>query len=80
MQLLSQIAMQGRAKFHVMLTSYETVLVEAGMLRQLKWGSLVVDEGHRLKNKNSRLFLVSTYCFSAPGALDFIWKSSMKAM
>ena len=50
-------------KAQVVLTSYETVLAEAGMLKQVVWGSLVVDEGHRLKNKNSRLFLVS---FSEP--------------
>ena len=46
-------------KAQVVLTSYETVLAEAGMLKQVVWGSLVVDEGHRLKNKSSRLFLVS---------------------
>jgi len=32
------------------------------MLKQVAWGSLVVDEGHRLKNKYSRLFLVSLPC------------------
>ena len=52
-------AVQARVKFHVLLTSYETALSEATELRRLKWETLVVDEGHRLKNKNSRLFTVS---------------------
>ena len=52
-------AMQARVKFHVLLTSYETALSEATELRRLKWETLVVDEGHRLKNKSSRLFTVS---------------------
>ena len=30
------------------------------MLKQLKWSYLVVDEGHRLKNKDSKLFVVLT--------------------
>lgn len=36
--------------FHVLLTSYEMVAVEAKDLRHLHWEALVVDEGHRLKN------------------------------
>ena len=33
------------------------LLAEAGKLcRQLAWGVMLVDEGHRLKNKASRLF------------------------
>ena len=53
---LSQV--QEDVKFHVLLTSYETPLPEIGLLKKLTWESLVVDEGHRLKNKDSRLFQV----------------------
>ena len=40
--------------FHALLTSYEMAAAEAEELRKLEWGALVVDEGHRLKNKEAR--------------------------
>ena len=48
--------MQDRVKFHVLLTSYEMLLAEAGPLSKLEYELLLVDEGHRLKNKSSKLF------------------------
>ncbi|GAX74493.1 hypothetical protein CEUSTIGMA_g1942.t1 [Chlamydomonas eustigma] len=48
--------LQDRVKFHVLLTTYEMVLSEIGQLSKLEYEVLVVDEGHRLKNKESRLF------------------------
>ena len=52
------VSAQARVKFHALITSYETALSEGKLLKHLEWESLVVDEGHRLKNKNSRLFTV----------------------
>lgn len=43
-------------KFHVLLTTYEMVGFEAGTLRSLEYETLIVDEGHRLKNQQSKLF------------------------
>ena len=37
--------------FHVLLTSYEMLNLEAAELGRLEWGGLVIDEGHRLRNK-----------------------------
>jgi SNF2 family DNA or RNA helicase len=42
-------------KFNVLITTYETILSEAGKLKNITWEYLVVDEGHRLKNKKSKL-------------------------
>jgi len=42
-------------KWHVMITTYETILQEANKLRHINWKAMVVDEAHRLKNRNSRL-------------------------
>eukprot|EP00899_Mesostigma_viride_P026443 jgi/Mesvir1/6984/Mv09124-RA.1 len=50
-------ATEGVYKFHVMLTSYEMILVDATELRRIPWDVLIVDEGHRLKNSESKLFL-----------------------
>ena len=49
---------QARAKFHVLVTTYEGVLFEQHELRRISWATLVIDEGHRLKNRKSRLFQV----------------------
>ncbi|EFJ45932.1 hypothetical protein VOLCADRAFT_30242, partial [Volvox carteri f. nagariensis] len=54
-------AKKDRVKFHVLLTSYEMLALEAGQLSKgLQYGVLVVDEGHRLKNKDSKLFQLLT--------------------
>ena len=43
--------LQARVKFHVLLTSNEMVKKEMGDLKRLEWECLIVDEGHRLKQK-----------------------------
>ncbi|KAL0033469.1 hypothetical protein WJX77_010766 [Trebouxia sp. C0004] len=48
--------LQARVKFHVLLTTYEMVGSETGILRSLEYETLIVDEGHRLKNQQSKLF------------------------
>ncbi|ODH44691.1 hypothetical protein ACO22_00849 [Paracoccidioides brasiliensis] len=45
-----------RPKFHVLLTTYEYVLVDATFLSQIKWQFMAVDEAHRLKNRDSQLY------------------------
>jgi superfamily II DNA or RNA helicase len=51
-------------KFNVMLTSYEMVIADSSQLRAVQWETLIVDEGHRLKNSESKLFnLLNTYSF-----------------
>lgn len=49
---------QARVRVHVLLTSYESVLLELTDLKRLDWEIMIVDEGHRLKNRESRLFQV----------------------
>nr|KAG5696298.1 hypothetical protein BaRGS_027908 [Batillaria attramentaria] len=47
-------------KFHVLLTSYELVSIDAACLGSVEWAVLVVDEAHRLKNNQSKFFRVLT--------------------
>lgn len=45
-------------KFHVLLTSYELVSIDAALLSSIEWAVLVVDEAHRLKNNQSKFFRI----------------------
>ncbi|XP_020236439.1 CHD3-type chromatin-remodeling factor PICKLE [Cajanus cajan] len=47
---------QERIKFDVLLTSYEMINSDTSSLKPIKWECMIVDEGHRLKNKDSKLF------------------------
>ncbi len=44
-----------QVKFHVLLTSYELVSIDATTLQSVNWEVLVVDEAHRLKNNQSKV-------------------------
>lgn len=42
-------------KFNVMITTYEVILQDVELLSQFDWRVCVIDEAHRLKNKNCKL-------------------------
>ena len=51
------------AKFDVLLTSYESLMADSAMLKKIDWKLIIVDEGHRLKNNQCKLFsLLNNYC------------------
>lgn len=54
-QLVSETK-QDRIKFDVLLTSYEMINLDTASLKPIQWECMIVDEGHRLKNKDSKLF------------------------
>ena len=41
--------------FHALITTYEYIMREKGALSKIKWIYLVMDEGHRIKNKAGKL-------------------------
>ena len=45
-----------RTKFNALLTTYEIVLKDKAELSALSWSCLMIDEAHRLKNKDSLLY------------------------
>ncbi|KAF6143662.1 hypothetical protein GIB67_021672, partial [Kingdonia uniflora] len=51
---------QDRIKFDVLLTSYEMINLDTATLKPIRWECMIIDEGHRLKNKDSKLFLSLT--------------------
>ena len=57
-----------KARFHVLLTTYEYILVDSSFLSQIKWQFMAVDEAHRLKNRESQLY-AKLVDFKAPSRL-----------
>ncbi|GME75851.1 unnamed protein product [Ambrosiozyma monospora] len=41
--------------FTVMLTTYEYIIRDRPLLAKFKWAHMIIDEGHRMKNSQSRL-------------------------
>ena len=50
------LPLEDRVKCHVILTTYELILLDKAQLAKLRYATLIVDEGHRLKSKSSKLF------------------------
>ncbi|KAF2796290.1 hypothetical protein K505DRAFT_373277 [Melanomma pulvis-pyrius CBS 109.77] len=42
-------------QFQVLLTTYEFIIKDRPILSKIKWIHMIVDEGHRMKNANSKL-------------------------
>ncbi|KAI0200468.1 SNF2 family N-terminal domain-containing protein [Astrocystis sublimbata] len=41
--------------FQVLLTTYEYIIKDRPILSKIKWFHMIIDEGHRMKNANSKL-------------------------
>lgn len=52
----SSLQREAPIKFHVLLTSYELVTIDQNVLKSIDWACLVVDEAHRLKNNQSKVY------------------------
>ncbi|KAF2841462.1 putative RSC complex subunit [Patellaria atrata CBS 101060] len=44
-----------QGNFQVLLTTYEFIIKDKHVLSRVKWVHMIVDEGHRMKNANSKL-------------------------
>ncbi|KAI9007483.1 SNF2 family N-terminal domain-containing protein [Phycomyces nitens] len=44
--------------FQVLLTTFEYIIKDRPILSKIKWLHMIVDEGHRMKNTNSKLTIV----------------------
>ncbi|XP_053252041.1 chromodomain-helicase-DNA-binding protein 7 isoform X3 [Podarcis raffonei] len=48
-------AVKGSYKFHAIITTFEMILTDCPELRNIPWRCVVIDEAHRLKNRNCKL-------------------------
>ncbi|KAF7546962.1 hypothetical protein G7046_g9153 [Stylonectria norvegica] len=44
-----------QGKFQVLLTTYEYIIKDRPILSKIKWFHMIIDEGHRMKNAQSKL-------------------------
>uniref|UniRef100_A0A4W4F105 DNA helicase n=1 Tax=Electrophorus electricus TaxID=8005 RepID=A0A4W4F105_ELEEL len=47
--------MKGAYKFHAIITTFEMILADCPELRSIPWRCVIIDEAHRLKNRNCKL-------------------------
>ncbi|KAJ8520347.1 hypothetical protein ONZ45_g2821 [Pleurotus djamor] len=61
-------ALQGEIRmgqFQVLLTTYEYIIKDRPILAKIKWVHMIIDEGHRMKNTQSKLVqTLTTYYYS----------------
>ncbi|KAJ7885716.1 SNF2 family N-terminal domain-containing protein [Mycena olivaceomarginata] len=46
--------------FHVLLTTYEYIIMDSPILCKIKWLHMIIDEGHRMKNPQTKLTVTLT--------------------
>ncbi|XP_025830418.1 ATP-dependent helicase brm isoform X3 [Agrilus planipennis] len=56
-------------KFNVLLTTYEYIIKDKGVLAKLPWKYMIIDEGHRMKNHHCKLTQVLNTHYLAPHRL-----------
>ena len=61
-QLAAQLKM---GTFQVLLTTYEYIIKEKNLLGKIKWTHMIIDEGHRMKNTQSKLTVTLTQSYSS---------------
>ncbi|KAJ1557490.1 hypothetical protein HK096_007010, partial [Nowakowskiella sp. JEL0078] len=52
--------------FNVLLTTFEYIIREKGVLSKPTWAQLIIDEGHRMKNSNSKLSVTLIQYYKCP--------------
>jgi ATP-dependent helicase STH1/SNF2 len=53
-----------QGQFQVLLTTYEYIIKDRPVLSKIKWIHMIVDEGHRMKNANSKLSYTLTQYYT----------------
>lgn len=51
--------------FQVLLTTFDYIIIDRPILSRVKWTYMIIDEGHRMKNANSKLSTVLRQYYTA---------------
>jgi ATP-dependent helicase STH1/SNF2 len=51
--------------YDVVLTTFEYIVLEKGVLGKVKWVHMIIDEGHRMKNAGSKLVTTLTAFYTS---------------
>lgn len=51
--------------FQVLLTTYEYIIKDKNLLGKIKWIHMIIDEGHRMKNTQSKLTMTLTQFYTS---------------
>lgn len=51
--------------FQVLLTTYEYIIKDKPVLSRIRWVYMIIDEGHRMKNTNSKLSVILTHSYQS---------------
>lgn len=54
-----------QGQFQVLLTTYEYIIKDRPLLAKIKWVHMIIDEGHRMKNAQSKLSITLTTYYSS---------------
>jgi ATP-dependent helicase STH1/SNF2 len=60
-----QMTEMRHANFNVLLTTYEYIIKDKSFLSKYSWVYTIIDEGHRMKNANSRLSVTLTQFYAS---------------
>lgn len=52
---LQEHLIPGAYKFDALITTFEMILSDCPELREISWRCVIIDEAHRLKNRNCKL-------------------------
>lgn len=69
----------GAYKFDALITTFEMVLSDCPELREISWRCVIIDEAHRLKNRNCKLLdsLKMLDLVSGPFTVPHCWDMSV---
>lgn len=56
-------------KFNVLLTTYDFILKDKSYLAKIKWAYIIIDEGHRMKNRHCKLSTTLAQCYDSRNRL-----------
>ncbi|ETO07691.1 wu:fd12d03 isoform 1 [Reticulomyxa filosa] len=60
---------EGAYRFHVLITTYDSLITDKYVLSKIPWKVLIVDEAHRLKNKDCKLWTILQNSYSCEFSL-----------